>query len=582
MFGESAVVPIRTGDEHIPRELCFPVALVEMGDWFVDTMHQLAREIERPGGDPEAWLQSDPTLSKEHDLIHTARQLSELHHEGRNHIWAYYARNLVRPIALGQRKVDVIVGNPPWINYNQTDGIVRDRMKELSRAYGIWSGGRYATHQDIAGLFYTRCAHLYLNDGGQMGFVLPHSALQTGQWSAWRRGNWTDTASGRTIQMDLAWKLPWDLEGLVPNDFFPVASCVMFGSVGEKASFAIAAERWRGPAGGQMSRDERRQLYDTSGEMASPYGDRFRNGATLFPRCLLFVEPGQGSSKIRPPGTEVTNPRRGTFDKKPWKNLPLTSFHEMTVESEHVFDIHLGETLAPYVTLNPLKAVLPLRKTSLHIALKSDALGGIDPYPLGERVRDRWRTMARLWDENKKPNDGKSLVEQIDFFGKLGAQLERMRSEETGLRVAYAASGRPTAAILPDPIAIADHKLFWIPCESLDEANYLIAVINSEALYLAVSGLMPVGQFGPRALHKHLWRLPIPRFDAANHLHWEISAAGASASNGAETALQELRQSRGAVSVTIARREIRKWLASSTEGQLVESLIDKLLISANA
>ena len=76
----------------------------------------------------------------------------------------------------------------------------------------------------------------------------------------------------------------------------------------------------------------------------------------MVPRCLLFVEPTLGSSTIQPPGTEVTNPRRGTFDKKPWKNLPLASFHEMTVESDHVFDIHLGETLIPYATLDPLKA----------------------------------------------------------------------------------------------------------------------------------------------------------------------------------------------------------------------------------
>ena len=140
MFGDSAVVPIRAKDESKARELRFPVALVDQSDWFDDVMHSLAREIES-GGDPEAWLNNDPTLSGEPDLAHTARQLSELHREGRNHIWAYYTRNLVRPIALGRRKVDVIVGNPPWINYNQTDGLVRDRMKELSRGYGIWSGG---------------------------------------------------------------------------------------------------------------------------------------------------------------------------------------------------------------------------------------------------------------------------------------------------------------------------------------------------------------------------------------------------------------------------------------------------------
>ena len=580
MFGESAVVPIRSGTGEKPRELRFPVALVEMGDWFDDTMLGMAREIDR-GGDPVQMLLHDPSFGENEDLIHTARVLQELHEEGRNHIWAYYARNLVRPIALGQRKVDVIVGNPPWINYNQTDGLFRDQMKALSRSYDIWSGGRYATHQDIAGLFFTRCTDLYLGQEGQIAFVLPHSALQTGQWSAWRRGMWANAARGRTLLMDMGAKLPWDLEALEPNTFFPVPSCVVFGQIGEKPTFAESAERWRGSTGGDVSRSERRPLIDTSGEMTSPYGDRAKNGATILPRNLLFVEPAEGTATIQPAGTQVTKPRRGRYDKAPYKDLRLNSFHGMTVESDHVFEVHLGETLAPYVTLEPLRAVLPARKSELEIAPKGD-VGGIDPYYLGERVRDRWAEMSRLWDANKKTNDKKPLVEQIDYFGKLSAQFEWMRSSEKRIRVAYAGSGRPTAAILPEPLAIADYKTFWIACESNEEAMYLLSIINSDALYSAVEGLMSFGQFGPRDLQKNVWRLPIPEFNSESDLHREISIAGVAAANGAGTALEELRATRGSATVTIARREIRKWLAGSSEGRKVELLVGKLLNSTPA
>ena len=53
-------------------------------------------------------------------LGETVKTLQGLHNEGRDHIWAYYTRNMVRPVALTRNKVDVIIGNPPWINYNQT------------------------------------------------------------------------------------------------------------------------------------------------------------------------------------------------------------------------------------------------------------------------------------------------------------------------------------------------------------------------------------------------------------------------------------------------------------------------------
>ena len=87
---------------------------------------------------------------------------------------------MVRSVALSRARVDVVIGNPPWINYNQTFDILRTELENLSRnRYGIWAGGCYATHQDVAGLFFARSVDLYLR-GGVIGFVLPHSALQAG------------------------------------------------------------------------------------------------------------------------------------------------------------------------------------------------------------------------------------------------------------------------------------------------------------------------------------------------------------------------------------------------------------------
>ena len=64
--------------------------------------------------------------------------LQRLHDHGRNHIWAYYTRNMARPVALSWVRVNVVVGNPPWINYNQTFDILRTGLENLSRnRYGI-------------------------------------------------------------------------------------------------------------------------------------------------------------------------------------------------------------------------------------------------------------------------------------------------------------------------------------------------------------------------------------------------------------------------------------------------------------
>ena len=232
--------------------------------------------------------------------------MQRLHQQGRDHIWAYYTRNMVRPVALSRSKVDVVIGNPPWINYNQTADILRNELQNLSRdRYGIWAGGRYATHQDVAGLFFARSVDLYLKDGGVIGFVLPHSALQAGQYAKWRSGKWESPPRGRgrsrapdfSVSVDFSHKRPWDLEPLEPNSFFPMASCVAFarsmGRSGLATPLPGEAERWTGKPGENANRISRAALTDTSATGDFPYGGYSRQGAVIVPP-LPFLRQRNG------------------------------------------------------------------------------------------------------------------------------------------------------------------------------------------------------------------------------------------------------------------------------------------------
>ena len=86
-----------------------------------------------------------------------AALMKDLHSDDRNHVWAYYIRNMIRPAVISEEKVDRIIGNPPWLTYSQSADIIRTELREMSeRRYQIWAGGKLAPHQDIATLFYTR------------------------------------------------------------------------------------------------------------------------------------------------------------------------------------------------------------------------------------------------------------------------------------------------------------------------------------------------------------------------------------------------------------------------------------------
>ena len=129
MFAENEIT-IQTMDEE-NTELVFPVSLVERAENFDALMGDVSAYVER-GEDPFLALDdnhvNDPI---ERQIIgNTIAAMQRLHDRGRNHIWAYYTRNMVRPVALSRSRVDVVIGNPPWINYNQTADMLRDRVAE--------------------------------------------------------------------------------------------------------------------------------------------------------------------------------------------------------------------------------------------------------------------------------------------------------------------------------------------------------------------------------------------------------------------------------------------------------------------
>ena len=583
LFAENAIT-IQTQDEE-NTELVFPVSLVERPENFDSLMSQVAEAIER-GENPDFVLDdhrlTDPDERKA--IQATISVMQRLHNQGRDHIWAYYTRNMVRPVVLSRNKVDVVIGNPPWLNYRNTKDTLRTALEDMSRnRYGIWAGGRYATHQDVAGLFFTRSVELYLKDDGVIGFVMPHSALQTGQYSKWRSGRWQAGNSGQSVQVDFGHKTAWDLEQLEPNNFFPVPASVVFARKcpADTPSKALAGAvlRWYGQAGAEDVRRVSSAITNTGAVGESPYAGYSRQGATIVPRCLFFVNETANTAIVQAGQTVTVNPRRGGQDKTPWKDLELTAISNQTIEKIHLFDVHLGETTAPYVALEPLMALLPLKQGDAAIPTDDKGPGGIQLGGLERRMRERWQTISALRDVNKQPSDKLDLLGRLDYHRALSEQLQWQNNpSDRSVRVIQTEAGQPTAALVWDNSAIIDSTLYWITCKDFQEANYLLAIINSDALYEAAQPLMSKGQFGARHLHKHLWKLPIPEFDLKQKLHVAIAKAGERAATRAAQKLAEVRKERGdKFGVTIARRELRRWLRSSAEGKAVEAAVGQLL-----
>ncbi len=515
------VIPTEVGDQLFSEPLRFPDELLQDAARFDRIVETLVEESGRAKGTGTTGLSSGAARRlglTEEDLLlldENFRRLKQLHEDNRDHIWSYYVRNVSRPTWLSrvENRVDVLVGNPPWLSYRHMTGEMQRKFKALSRARGFWRRENTATHQDLAGLFVARAVERYLKAGGRLGFVVPNSVVDRDYWGGFRRGRF-DAAGVR-------FDTPWDLRRVRPH-MFPRGSAVIFGERSTEArEMPRSAVVWKGRvprrhaasdyAPGLTQELQALRIVSDEDEL-SPYHTRFAQGAILVPRMLMRVQEVTSGALGVAGGMTSIKSARSVSEKKPWKPLPDVTG---TVERQFLYPTYLGEHVLPFRTLTPDTFVIPITGAG-------DVMGGdhskIDGYPgLAAWVRNA----ESIWNAHGTGN--LTLIEQIDYMGKLSQQVPIAPR-----RVVYATSGMHiAAAMIEDPQAIIDSKLYWATVATQAEGYYLTAVLNAPIATVLVRPLMSYGK-DERDIHKHVWKLPIPLFDPTDPVHAEIEEIGKS------------------------------------------------------
>ena len=570
----------------IPKELARQQADV---DRLISEMAAAIDEGRDAGRVADAYDMSDDCRRSVRAMADT---MQELHAAGRNHVWAYYIRNMIRPAVIAEEKVNRIIGNPPWLTYGQSADIIREELRGMSESrYQIWAGGKLAPHQDIATLFYTRCAELYAKDGAVVGMVMPHSALRSGQHLKWRSGHYR-RKGGRnapSIGLDFRVSAPWDLDNVVP-DFFPMPASVVFAryaGVGQGAALAPGiVQVWRGNWEEDYAGITRaaEALHHDDGKYKSPYAELSSNGATIQDRRLFFVETLPHTAKIPAANSTNVRARQGSQDKVKYDG----QLHRLdgVVHNDHLFDVYLGESVAPYVALDPLNALLPVHRPAMVVPMTSD--GELDVSGLQPSMQRRWNTAAEMYYEAHKNHEIKELYRRLNHLNALSGQLEYLQgaiASNGDMRIAYTTNGEPTAAIIHDNRAILENSLYQTICHSEGEAHYLLAIINSNELAIRAKPFCPTNWAKKiRHFHKHGWKLPIPRYDGGDARHVRLSELGRAAEQECAAMIAQsalLDKPAGDAQSRPARRLLRHtWQPQSETAQAIEAAVAELLSDA--
>lgn len=520
LFNADLVV-INTDDQRelLVSQLKFPISLLEDAQKFDRLVVALADSAAEKNATKspvslESIFKRTGTPKKFLDIIkNTFETMQKLHQEGRNHIWGYYIRNLARPMWLAREanKVDILIGNPPWLAYRFMSPTVKKKFKQMSQARLLWLGKTSATHQDLSALFMIRSCELYLKKEGKFAYVLPCSALDREYYEGLRSGEYGDASGG----LKISFKRPWDLRKIQPA-IFPRASCVLFGTQSKTAtSLPATVSAWSGKANNNMHGDRNLNISSMKvdpidASKRSVYSRTFMNGAILSPRVLFHVEKVAAPESIGfTTGQVKVRSARSQYESSPWKDVPSI---EGMIESTFVKRVVNGDNLFPFQMAGYSQAVLPITK---HKVLQSENDRKL--YPLLEA---RWYQIEKLWKE-KNTSLIESLIDQIDYRNKLSNQLPI-----TERRVVYPVSGSILyAAKLEDSRCIIQSGLNWTGLTTDDEADYLIAILNSPKMTELVKPLMAYGQ-SERHFGSDIWQIGIPEFDETNELHMRIVELG--------------------------------------------------------
>jgi len=471
---------------------------------------------------------SDDELSVLNVMLNTILTLVD---KGLDAIWIFILSNIYAPLTLMQSKFDMVVGNPPWIAMRYIENTnYQNFLKQRVLAYELLDSEQVHlfTHMEMATLFFCNSIDLYLKENGTIAFVMPRSVL-TG---ALHHIKFKQFGKPKTKLVKI-----FDLEDVSP--LFNVPSCVLIAVKDEATSYPVMARRYAGKldeknirlssALKQLSASDYMYKPPKSPTGRSWYHDKVREGATLVPRSLWFIDfdvhQTLGVDTSRPLVKTSVDVLGGA--KEPWRGIELRG----NVEADFIYATLLGGDIVPFGFSKIRLVVLPIEaRTTGYRLIDVNALrnrGFVDAADWLEKAQKLWEERRTEKARSRFPR----ILGRLDYNGLLSIQNPSKRYV-----VLYNASGTnlvscvikkmqlPQFRILKAGIEpkgfVADAKTWFYETNNEKEAYFICAVLNSNIVDSAVKPLQTRGLFGERDIHRRPFMMPIPRFEekSANNL----------------------------------------------------------------
>lgn len=192
-IGEVLCLEYVINTEKGPLNLMLPKSAVADVPKFSKTMTILETHIENENEEAVAKELSniitpnDLTSEIRQNIVELAKNLVDLQRNKWNGIWARIISNFLTTANLG--RFDIIVGNPPWIDWKNLPQGYRERIKQLCIDRRLFSGDGITggINLNVCALISNVAAQNWLKDGGVIGFLMPENLIFQQSYEGFRK-----------------------------------------------------------------------------------------------------------------------------------------------------------------------------------------------------------------------------------------------------------------------------------------------------------------------------------------------------------------------------------------------------------
>ena len=317
------------------------------------------------------------------DFFH---KLAKLEEEGKNRIWTRILKNSFAPLL--HDKFNFVVGNPPWVNWENLPENYRDGTKEMWKDYKLFTLSGMAARlgggkKDISTLFSYRCPDRYLKDGGNFGFLITQTVFKTkGAGEGFRRFKIREQKEGKIKEKPLKVVKVHDLVELNPFEGASNRTSAFFVKKKGETKYPVRYVLWR------KKKNERIDLKNSLEEVSKKSS-----------RIELLAYPSDETNKL-----------------SPWLTLPGKAFDAVNKIKGKCFyrayaGIYSGGANAVY-RLNIL-GVVARRKEEIDIPAYLRNIFGIK---MGEEIEIKEIVVENIITGRTKSDTEKIKTAIEDFF----------------------------------------------------------------------------------------------------------------------------------------------------------------------